>query len=186
LYLFERCSKGRKLISNYPFFFEKISALFFIKSLIISIKAVSLEEKVQRKMGVERKSRAFNPSYESPDQLSIEGFETPFARRLRSDNRWVVLAGLILWDEIVSVYRRKVTRRHSGRKPLNPRIVTGSLIIKHMLNIDDRETVAQIAENVYLLMCINNKLINSDIKNAFLWRNRIIPIFFQDCPVSLS
>jgi hypothetical protein len=100
-------------------------------------------------MRVKRKSRAFNPSYESPGQLSIEGFETPFARHLRSDNRWVVLAGLIPRDETVSVYPRKAIRYHCGRKPLNPRIVIGSLIIKHILNLDDREAVAQIAENVY-------------------------------------
>lgn len=33
---------------------------------------------------------------------------------------------------------------------MNPRIVLGSIIIKHMCNLDDRETVAQISENMYM------------------------------------
>jgi hypothetical protein len=36
---------------------------------------------MQRNRRVDRKSRAFNSPYESPKQLSIEGFETPFARQ---------------------------------------------------------------------------------------------------------
>jgi hypothetical protein len=98
----------------------------------------------------ERKSRAFNPAYGSSSQLILAGFETPFERHLRSDNRWVVLAGLIPWYEINSIYASRVTKYHTGRKPLNSRIVVGSLIIKHILNLDDRETVAQISENIYL------------------------------------
>lgn len=98
----------------------------------------------------ERKSRAFNPAYESSSQLILAGFETPFERHLRSDNRWVVLARLIPWYEINSIYASRVTKYHTGRKPLNSRIVVGSLIIKHILNLDDRETVAQISENIYL------------------------------------
>jgi IS5 family transposase len=33
---------------------------------------------------------------------------------------------------------------------LNPRIVLGSIIIKHLCDIDDRETVSQISENIYM------------------------------------
>ena len=33
---------------------------------------------------------------------------------------------------------------------MNPRVVIGSLIIKYMLNLDDRETVTQISENMYM------------------------------------
>jgi transposase, IS5 family len=38
----------------------------------------------------------------------------------------------------------------TGRPPINPRVVIGSVIIKHMCNLDDRETVDQISENVYM------------------------------------
>jgi len=98
----------------------------------------------------ERKSRAFNPRYESPSQLELDGFESPFSRTLNPHNRWVVLAKLIPWDDICSQCRRQLGNSGSGRKPLNPRIVTGSLIIKYMLNLDDRETVSQISENMYM------------------------------------
>ncbi|WP_235941686.1 IS5 family transposase [Cyclobacterium roseum] len=39
----------------------------------------------------------------------------------------------------------------TGRPALNPRVLIGAVIMKHMLNLDDRETIAQITENRYLL-----------------------------------
>jgi IS5 family transposase len=33
---------------------------------------------------------------------------------------------------------------------LNPRIVLGAIIIKHLCDLDDRETVEQISENIYM------------------------------------
>jgi len=106
---------------------------------------------VQGKMKKERKSRAFNPRYESPRQLELGGgFETPFSKTLNPRNRWVVLAGLIPWDDICSQCRQQLCNTGAGRPGLNPRIVIGSLIIKYMLNLDDRETVTQISENVYM------------------------------------
>jgi len=101
-------------------------------------------------MKIGRKSRAFNPGYESPHQLELEGFESPFSKTLNPSNRWVVLAKLIPWDEICSQCRRQLGNSGAGRKALNPRIVIGSLIIKYMLNLDDRETVSQISENMYM------------------------------------
>jgi hypothetical protein len=47
-----------------------------------------LREKVQGKMEKTRKTRAFNPVYESPSQLVLAGFEHPFERELDRDNRW--------------------------------------------------------------------------------------------------
>jgi hypothetical protein len=35
---------------------------------------------MQRKMTQERKSRAFNPAYQSMRQMVLSGFETPFER----------------------------------------------------------------------------------------------------------
>jgi hypothetical protein len=97
-----------------------------------------------------RKSRAFNPRYESPSQLVLPGFETPFERELDGSNRWVVLSRLIPWDDICNVYRRHVPSADTGREPLSPRIIIGSLIIKYICKLDDRETVDQISENVYM------------------------------------
>jgi len=90
------------------------------------------------------------PDYVSPNQLTLEGFETPFAQTLNPKNRWVVFANMIPWDEICNLYLKHVGVNNTGRPPINPRIVIGSVIIKHMCNLDDRETVDQISENVYM------------------------------------
>ena len=39
--------------------------------------------------------------YISPNQLSLTGFETPFAQKLTSNNRWIKMADAIRWDKIV-------------------------------------------------------------------------------------
>jgi transposase, IS5 family len=96
------------------------------------------------------KKRASTPSFVSPSQLVLAGFETPFSQKLSRNNRWVILAGQIPWDDICNVYAKQVGINHTGRPPISARIVIGSLIIKHMCNLDDRETVAQIAENMYM------------------------------------
>lgn len=97
-----------------------------------------------------KRKHAPAPIYISPKQLSLEAFKSPFERELNPKNRWVVLAGLIPWDEICSLYLKNVTVGNTGRPPLNPRIVIGSLIIKHLCNLDDREAVDQMAENIYM------------------------------------
>lgn len=97
-----------------------------------------------------RRKCAPAPSYISPNQLTLDAFKSPFERELNPSNRWVVLARLIPWDEICSLYLKNVTQRTTGRPPLNPRIVIGALIIKHLCNLDDREAVDQMAENIYM------------------------------------
>ncbi len=96
------------------------------------------------------KKSASKVVYMSPQQLVIPGFETPFSQHLDSNNRWVKLASLIPWDALCGQYLKKIGVSSTGRPPLNPRIVIGSIIIKHLGNLDDRETVAQISENPYM------------------------------------
>jgi transposase, IS5 family len=96
------------------------------------------------------KKRASAPEYRSPNQQILAEFETPFEQNLSPSNRWVVLANLIPWDKICNMYLRFVPKGQTGRPALNPRIVLGSLIIKHLCNLDDRETVDQISENIYM------------------------------------
>ena len=88
--------------------------------------------------------------YVSPNQLVLKGFETPFYQKLETDNRWVVLSSKIPWDDLVCLYNKHNKVHDTGRPSLNPRLVIGSVIIKHMLNLDDRETIAQIRENMYM------------------------------------
>jgi IS5 family transposase len=105
---------------------------------------------VQGNMQKGSKKRSPSPPFVSTGQLVLAGFETPFTQKLNPANRWVVLAGKIPWDEVCNIYTKQAGISHTGRPPLSPRVVIGSLIIKHMCNLDDRETVARIAENMYM------------------------------------
>lgn len=96
------------------------------------------------------KRRASNIPYISQNQLVLAGFETTFSQGLDPTNRWVQLAGRIPWDELANLYYRRHSPKATGRPPLNPRIVLGALIIKHLCNLDDRETISQITENIYM------------------------------------
>ena len=87
--------------------------------------------------------------YTPSSQLSLEGFETPFHQQLDASNRWVVLAKHIPWDKLAAIYYRNM-RTDFGAPALSARMVIGAVIIKHILNIDDREVVEQIRENMYL------------------------------------
>lgn len=97
-----------------------------------------------------KKTHAPKTPYISPRQLTLNGFETPFENQLSVSNRWVVLSKLIPWDEICNVYLKHVGTASTGRPALSPRIAIGSLIIKHICNLDDQETVDQISENMYM------------------------------------
>lgn len=87
--------------------------------------------------------------YTPASQLTLEGFSHPFDNELDSENRWVKLAGLIPWDELASIYARSL-RSDSGRETVDIRMVIGAMIVKHKLGLSDRDTVAQIAENIYI------------------------------------
>ena len=109
-----------------------------------------MDNQVQGIMGKAKRKRASAPIYVSPNQLTIEGYQTPFDQQLAQDNRWVVLAHLIPWDEVCGIYLKHVGVSSTGRPAISPRVVIGSLIIKHLGNLDDRETVEQIRENMYM------------------------------------
>jgi IS5 family transposase len=96
------------------------------------------------------KNRASKQGYTSPQQLILAGFESPFSHQLLSTNRWVILANRIPWDALVSSYNRQLGNQFSGAGSINPRVAIGALIIKHLCNISDRETILQIQENMYM------------------------------------
>jgi hypothetical protein len=62
----------------------------------------------------------------------------------------------------MGIYRRKVPVSPTGRPSINPRIVLGALIIKYICNLDDRETVDQISENVYMQYFLGYSSFTSD------------------------
>lgn len=87
--------------------------------------------------------------YTSQYQTKIEEFQIQSKLKLNPTNRWTVLADIIPWDKLVSVYGKKFSWQE-GRKAINPRIVIGAFIIKHKLNISDEECVENIRENPYM------------------------------------
>lgn len=78
-----------------------------------------------------------------------ENFELPFEGKLSQDNRWVIMANLIPWDEFEEEYAKNFSL-DMGAPALPFRVALGSLIIKEKLGTSDRETVEQIKENPYL------------------------------------
>jgi len=110
---------------------------------------LNILQEVQKKWPMSSKKRALRVPYQSPNQLTIDGFEASFIKELDKNNRWVKMSDRIPWDELVAVYNRKMDTDH-GRPPLNGRVVLGAMIIKHLCNFSDRETIEHIRENVYM------------------------------------
>jgi transposase, IS5 family len=84
-----------------------------------------------------------------PGQLSFENFYLPFGGKLSSDNRWVKLAKLILWETLEAKYAEQFSAT-MGAPAKSFRVALGTLIIKEKLGTSDEETVEQIRENPYL------------------------------------
>ena len=101
-------------------------------------------------MAKAEKTRASKHPYVSSNQTTIIGFESPFFQTLDLNNRWVILAHQIPWDLLVSAYQSQMNNSQTGADGINPRVAIGAMILKHMCNISDRETVLQIQENMYM------------------------------------
>ena len=95
------------------------------------------------------RKRASTPGYVSPNQLVLPGFETPFEQKLTWRNRWVKLAHNIPWDKLVKYYDDLFPSKE-GRPPISGRVILGAVIIKHLGDLTDRETIAQIQENMFM------------------------------------
>ncbi len=87
--------------------------------------------------------------YQKNEQRTIDDFILPFGGALSADNRWVVKAEMIPWDEIEGDYS-DLFPGDSGNVAKPARLAFGALIIKETLGISDEETVEQIRENPYL------------------------------------
>lgn len=60
-------------------------------------------------------------------------FSLPFGGRLNPDNRWVVMASLIPWNEVEKAYIKSLGDTNQGSKAYNIRLALGFLIIKERL-----------------------------------------------------
>lgn len=87
-------------------------------------------------------------NYISQHQLKFDKFGNLYQMKLNANNRWVKLGHHFPWDKCVKIFMKHFP--DCGRTAINPRIVIGSLIIKHKLNLSDEETVRIIEENPYM------------------------------------
>ena len=87
--------------------------------------------------------------YSQGHQLTIEEFKGALSR-LPKDNRWVKLGDSLPWDRIEKVYVSKLKNEKTGAGNLPARVVIGALIIKHKMNLSDKETIEIIRENPYM------------------------------------
>ena len=88
-------------------------------------------------------------NYTPHNQLTIEGFETPFTKALDRNNRWVLLANVLPWDRFAEIYYKDMSST-MGAGSKSARVAIGAVIVKHKLNLSDVETIEQIKENPYL------------------------------------
>ncbi len=82
-------------------------------------------------------------------QLTISDFILPFDGALAADNRWVIKAQTIPWDDIEGDYS-DLFPSDTGNVAKPARVAFGALVIKETLGLTDEETVEQIRENPYL------------------------------------
>ena len=86
--------------------------------------------------------------YTSQNQLTFDGFKTPFDHNLNKKNRWVVLAALLPWDKLAGEYAKK----------LNPSLVAITLqtvppISLHTVPVISLQTVPlSIMNNIVLAL----------------------------------
>jgi hypothetical protein len=113
-------------------------------------------------MAKAQKNRASKNPYISPNQMSLVGFESPFSQLLDPNNRWVKLANTIPWDVLVSTYQNRLNNSNLGADGINPRVAIGAMILKHICNTSDRETVLQIQENMYMQYFIGYSSFSSE------------------------
>jgi hypothetical protein len=83
------------------------------------------------------------------EKSTVENFKIPSEWKPQEENRWVIMSKIIPWEEFEEEYAKQFSE-NKGAPAKSFRMALGSLIIKEILGISDRETVEQIKENPYL------------------------------------
>ncbi len=96
----------------------------------------------------------YRQAQESP--ITPENFELPIGTKLSAENRWVIMANLIPWEEFEEEYAKNFSEE-MGAPAKTFRMALGALIIKENNRITDRKTVEQIRKNPYLQYFIGLK-----------------------------
>ncbi len=70
------------------------------------------------------------------NQLAFEDFVLPFGGKLRSDNRWVILAKQIPWAVVDTAYAQQFSQEDMGSPAKSSRLALGTLILKRAARRD--------------------------------------------------
>jgi hypothetical protein len=100
-------------------------------------------------------------NYNSQYQAKITEFSNLYQLKLDENNRWIQLGSILPWDSLVS-FLSKSYSFNSGSKGVNPRVIIGSLIVKHKLKLTDQETIEMIRENPYIQFFLGFTQFNPD------------------------
>ncbi len=95
------------------------------------------------------------------NQQTIDDFILPFDGALAADNRWVIKAQTIPWNDIEGDYA-DLFPSGTGNVAKPARVAFGALVIKETLGLTDEETVEQIRENPYLQYFLGYKKFSSE------------------------
>ena len=92
-------------------------------------------------------------------QQSVEDFILPFDGKFSADNRWLIKAQLISWDDIKASYS-DLFLSDIGNVTELARVDFGLPVIKETLGLTDKETLEQSRGNPYLQYFLGFKEFN--------------------------
>ncbi|MEO0337673.1 MAG: IS5 family transposase [Bacteroidota bacterium] len=86
--------------------------------------------------------------YTPSSEITLSLFKTPFETALNPDNRWVLMESLVPWDDLAKVFYKRLST-NMGRGTVDLRVVLGALLVKHIEDLSDEDTITYIQENIY-------------------------------------
>ena len=78
--------------------------------------------------------------YTPASDRSLALFRSPFEQELDPDNRWVQMAGLVAWDDMAKIFFSRMSP-DQGRASIDLRVVLGALLVKHIEDLSDEDTM---------------------------------------------
>ena len=87
--------------------------------------------------------------YTPASEISLQLFSTPFEQALDRNNKWVKMAKVVPWDKMAQVFFKRMSR-DMGRGSVNLRIILGAILVKHIKDLSDEDTITCIQENLYV------------------------------------
>jgi hypothetical protein len=96
------------------------------------------------------------------NQLDLEDFVLPFGGKLCSENRLVILAKHIPWEEVETAYAQQFSQEDRGSPAKSSRVALGALSLKERLVVTDREQGSRlpktpISTTSWASRCINTR-----------------------------